>query len=82
MSTSILYHTQSIIGYVYERTFYEGGACIFKMHPQARLMHCPICCNSDVQSRGSVERTIMLIPTGFRKNYTRIVYPRGLLPEM
>ena len=76
MSTSILYHTQSIIGYVYERTFYEGGACIFKMHPQGRLVRCPTCCNLDVQRRGSIERTIMLIPTGFRKNYARIDIPR------
>jgi hypothetical protein len=25
MSTSILYHTQHIIGYIYERTYYEEG---------------------------------------------------------
>ena len=76
MSTSILYHTQSIIGYVYVRTFYEGGACIFKLRPQDRLVRCPICNNADVQSRGSVERTIMLIPTGTHKNYARIDVPR------
>ena len=38
MSISILYHTQNIMGYVYERTFYEGGACIFKLRPQDRLL--------------------------------------------
>ena len=38
MSTSILYHTQNIIGYTYERTFYEEGTCIFKMRPQERLV--------------------------------------------
>ena len=76
MSTSILYHTQSIIGYAYERTFYEDGACIFKVRPQARLVRCPTCHNPDVQSRGSVERTIMLIPTGLRKNYALIDIPR------
>jgi len=76
MSTSILYHTQSIIGYIYERTFYEGGTCIFKIHPQDRLIRCPICDNRDVQNRGSIERTIMLVPTGFRKNYARVDIPR------
>jgi transposase len=64
------------MGYVYERTFYEGGACIFKIHPQDRLVRCPICCSLDIQSRGSVERTIMLIPTGMRKNYVRVNIPR------
>ena len=76
MSISILYHTQNIIGYTYERTYYEGGACIFKMHPQERLVRCSICGSRDVQSRGSIERTIMLIPTGTHKNYVRINIPR------
>ena len=76
MSTSILYHTQNIIGYTYERTYYEGGACIFKMYPQERLVRCSICGNRDVQSRGNIERTIMLIPTGKHKNYARINIPR------
>ena len=76
MSTSILYHTQGIIGYIYERTLYENGTCIFKMSPQERLIRCPICGFRDVQSRGSVERTIMLVPTGTQKNYARINIPR------
>ena len=76
MSTSLLYHTQSIIGYTYVRTIYESGACIFKLCPQDRLVRCPICNNADVQSRGSVERTIMLIPTGTHKSYARIDVPR------
>ena len=73
MSISILYHTQNIIGYAYERTIYEGGACIFEIHPQNRLMRCPICHNRDIQSRGSVERTIMLIPTGLRKIFPNLL---------
>jgi len=76
MSTSTLYHTQGIIGYIYERTIYENGTCIFKMYPQERLIRCPICGFRDVQSRGSVERTIMLVPTGTHKNYVRIDIPR------
>ena len=76
MSTSILYHTQNIIGYTYERTFYENGTCIFKMNPQERLVRCSICGSRDVQSRGSVERTILLVPTGKHKNYARLDIPR------
>ena len=76
MSISILYHTQNIIGYTYERTFYEGGTCIFQIHPQERLVRCSLCGNRDVQSRGSVERTIMLVPTGKHKNYARLDIPR------
>lgn len=81
MSTSILYHTQNIIGYTYERTFYEGGACIFQIHPQERLVRCPICGNYDVQSRGSVERTILLLPTGTHRNYARLLIPRVYCPH-
>ena len=81
MSTSILYHTQKIIGYVYDRTFYEDGACIFQIHPQERLVRCPICGNLDVQPRGSAERTILLLPTGVRKNYARLDIPRVYCPK-
>jgi transposase len=80
MSASLLYHTQNIIGYVYERTYYEEGTCIFQIHPQERLVRCPVCGSHDVQSRGSVERTIMLVPTGTRKNYARLNIPRVYCP--
>ena len=81
MSTSILYHSQGIIGYTYERTYYKEGSCIFQIHPQERLVCCPICGSRDVQSRGSVERTIMLLPTGTRKNYARLNIPRVYCPQ-
>ena len=76
MSTSTLYHTQNVIGYIYDRTFYEGGTRVFQIHPQERLMRCPICGNHDVECRGSVERAIMLLPTGRRQNYARLNIPR------
>jgi transposase len=80
MSTSILYHTQGIIGYTFERLFYEKGTCIFGIHPQERLLRCPICGSLDVQDRGSVQRTIMLLPTGSHKNYARLDVPRVYCP--
>jgi transposase len=76
MSRSILYHTQNIVGYTYERTFYQEGACIFKISPQERLFRCPICGNREVQSRGSVQRSILLLPTGCHKNYALVDIPR------
>ena len=81
MSTSILYHTQSIMGYTYDRTFYEGGACIFQIHPKDSLICCPICGSHDVQSRGSVERTIRIVPTGTHPNYVRLNIPRVYCPK-
>jgi transposase len=81
MSTSILYHTQSIIGCVYERTFYEGGACIFQIHPKDSLICCPICGSHEVQSRGSVERTIRIVPAGLHPNYVRLNIPRVYCPK-
>ena len=76
MSISILYHTQNIVGYTYERTFYQEGTCIFKIVPQERLFRCPICGSQEVQSRGSVQRNIMLLPTGCHKNYAQVDIPR------
>jgi transposase len=76
MSISILYHTQNIIGYTYERTFYTEGVCIFRIRPQERLLRCPICGSFEVQSRGHVQREIMLLPTGRRKNYAQVDIPR------
>ena len=81
MSTSTLYHTQNVIGYVYERTYYEGGACIFQIHPKDSLICCPICGSHDVQSRGSVERTIRIVPTGTHPNYVRLDIPRVYCPK-
>ena len=76
MSISILYHTQNIVGYTYIRTIYKEGACIFKIHPQERLLCCPICGNREVQPRGSVQRDILLLPTGNYKNYAKVDIPR------
>jgi transposase len=76
MSTSLLYHTQNIIGYTCGRIFYENGSTFFRIHPQERLIRCPLCGSRDVQSRGRVERTIMLLPTGRHKNYARLNIPR------
>ena len=76
MSISILYHTQNIIGYTYTRTFYKEGTCIFKIYPQERLLRCPICGNRQVQSRGIVQRNILLLPTGRHKNYAQVDIPR------
>jgi transposase len=76
MSTSLLYHSQKIVGYVSKRISYEAGACIFRIEPQDRLLRCPICGTQDVQSRGSVYRKILLLPTGMRKNYAELNIPR------
>jgi len=81
MSISILYHTQNIFGYIYERTFYKEGTCIFKIYPQERLIRCPICGNLEVQSRGNVLRDIMLLPTGRHKNYAQVEIPRVYCPK-
>jgi transposase len=81
MSISILYHTQNIVGYTFERVSYEGGACIFGIHPQERLLRCPICGSRDVQDRGGIQRTIMLLPTGQHKNYAQLDIPRVYCPK-
>ena len=80
MSTSLLYHSQKIAGYVPRRILYEGGACIFRIAPQDRLLCCPICGTRDVQRRGSVSRRILLLPTGRRKNYAELDIPRVYCP--
>ena len=77
--------TQNIIGYTFERVFYEAGSCIFRIRPQEALLRCLICGSRDVQSRGSVQRTLILLPTG-RHTLTHLLeqdshqthVPRGL----
>ena len=81
MSISILYHTQNITGYIFERIFYQNGTCIFKIRPKERLVRCPICGCRDVQNRGSVERTIKILPTGMHQNYVRLDIPRVYCPK-
>ncbi|MDR1915207.1 MAG: transposase family protein [Synergistaceae bacterium] len=81
MSTSILYHSQGISDYTYQRTFYEGGAIIYKINPQSRLIRCPICGCREVSPRGSVRRRIMLLPTGTHKNYAEVNIPRVYCPH-
>ena len=81
MSTSLLYHSQNIIGYTYERTTYTYGACIFRITPQDKLLRCPICGSRDVHRRGSVHRVITLLPTGRHKNYAELDIPRVYCPH-
>ena len=64
------------MGYTMTRIFYEAGACVFQIQPQNHLIRCPICGGRDIQNRGSVHRTIMLLPTGHRKNYAKLDIPR------
>jgi transposase len=80
MSISILYHSQGINDYSYQRTFYEGGAIIYKINPQSRLIRCPICGSKDVSARGSVTRRIMLMPTGTHQNFAEVDIPRVWCP--
>ena len=81
MSISILYHSQGISDYSYQRTFYEGGAIIYKINPQPRLIRCPICGSRDVSPRGSVTRRIMLLPTGTHQNFAEVDIPRVWCPS-
>ena len=81
MSTSLLYHSQNIMGYTFEGISFKEGTCIFRIRPQDRLVRCPICGSGDVQSRGSVHRTLMLLPTGLHKNYAELDIPRVYCPK-
>ena len=81
MSISILYHSQGISDYSYQRIFYRGGAIIYKINPQSRLIRCPICGSKDVSPRGSVTRRIMLLPTGTHQNFAEVDIPRVWCPS-
>ena len=66
MSTSLLYHGFSLVGYDYVRTRYEGRNITFTIHHKRSKLRCPVCRSRKVIMRGTTRRRFRSIPIGFK----------------
>ena len=66
MSTSILYHGFSIVGYNYVKTQYQGNAIIFTIAHKREKLHCPVCKSRKVVLRGTTKRRFKAMRLGFK----------------
>jgi transposase len=66
MSTSILYHGFSIVGYNYVKTQYQGNAIIFTISHKREKLYCPVCKSQKVVLRGTTKRRFKAMRLGFK----------------
>jgi transposase len=64
MSTSLLYHGFSLVGYDYVRTRYEGRSITFTIRHKKRKLRCPVCRSREVMMRGTTKRRFRTVPIG------------------
>jgi len=64
MSTSLLYHGFSLVGYDYVRTRYEGRSITFTIRHKKRKLRCPVCRSREVIMRGTTKRRFRTVPIG------------------
>jgi transposase len=76
MSTSLLYHSQSVRGVQYLRTEYSGGRITYYARVSESRIRCSNCGSWSVVRSGGVWRTFHLLPTGDRVNLLRLFIPR------
>jgi transposase len=78
MSTSLLYHTMSIRGYMHIRTDYQEGEVIFTISQPRRRCRCPVCGSAAIILKGGEERQWRNVPIGSRPTWIRMRIPRVL----
>ncbi len=66
MSTSLLYHGFSLVGYDYVRTRYEGSSITFTIRHKRNKLCCPVCGSRQIIMRGTTRRRFRSIPIGFK----------------
>jgi len=66
MSTSLLYHTWGIRGYIYIHARYEKGCTIFRVEQEESSLRSSCCGSREVNKRGVIERTFKTTPVGNR----------------
>ena len=76
MSTSLLYHTFGIRGYVHSRTEFVNGKVIFTIRQERETYRCRCCGSSQIISRGQVNRCFLSLPVGSRGTYVSFAIPR------
>lgn len=64
MSTSLLYHGFSLVGYDYVRTRYEGSNITFTIRHKRGKLCCAVCRGREVVMRGTTRRRFRTVPIG------------------
>ena len=78
MSTSLLYHTWGLRGIAYQATHYTGQTTCFVATVHRNVLRCANCTSTKVQSAGSVQRVLQMLPVGRRRCELHVKIPRLL----
>ncbi len=76
MSTSLLYHGFGVRGYIYQSTFFEGGAVTFRIKQDDKKLCCSSCKSKRVIRHGVRFRKWSAPPIGGRAVYISFGVPR------
>jgi transposase len=71
MSTSLLYHGFSIVGYTYVRTDYREGNIIYTISRKRFNLRCPVCKSKRIIKHGSLPRWFHALPIGQKAIYIK-----------
>jgi transposase len=80
MSTSLLYHGFSIVGYQYVSQQFQGGQVTFRIAQARDRLCCPQCRCQDVWIRGHEERTFRTVPIGAKPTFVTLDVARVWCP--
>lgn len=78
MSSSLLYHTWGVRGIAYLATQYEGKTTRFRVKVHPNFLRCENCGSTNVQTAGSVQRVLKMLPVGRRHCELHVDIPRLL----
>jgi transposase len=81
MSTSLLYHAFSIVGYQHVSETFQGGQVTFRVEQRRDRLRCPQCGSDDVWVRGHQERTFRTVPIGAKPTQVTLDVARVWCPD-
>ena len=79
MSTSLIYHTQGIVGFQHERPLFSEGKAVQRI--SRREFRCPLCHTGSVSTYPLRERLIQGLPYGTKPTYFRVTVHRIYCPK-
>ena len=79
MSTSLIYHTQGIVGFQHERLLFSEGKAVQRI--SRREFRCPLCHTGSVSTYPLRERLIQGLPYGTKPTYFRVTVHRIYCPK-
>jgi transposase len=76
MSTSLLYHALSVVGYRYVHTKFGGGRIVLGIEQPREQLRCSACQGHELWVHGRVEREFRAVPIGNKPVVIRLNVPR------